>query len=310
MLILARTTLCASLFAGLSFGFDIAHSQEPTSGSDPPAEQGTQPPTPDQPRADQPAITIKAIPGEGAEDKSNQEERDRREKAEVDRKVAFETQRVADYTFWLGAFSLGLFFAAIVQVALFFWQLRLIDRSLGDAKRAADAAAEGARAAKLSADSLQIIEGAYVFPEIVTEDIAGSLDALMTGFTVTNRLRVRYSFKNFGKTPAIIQSFSADLIHPDQVHLRSVNADARQTVRKTILGAGDSTSVAEPLETEITANQNEAAGIKEGRSHLYFNGNIRYADIWGNRWSFPFDWVYSPAQGRFIPDNQHRQKAG
>jgi hypothetical protein len=48
--------------------------------------------------------------------------------------------------------------------------------------------------------------------------------------------------------------------------------------------------------------------VVKSATRLYFTGEIIYADIWGTKWQFSFDWEYSPKHGRLIPDNQARRK--
>jgi hypothetical protein len=58
----------------------------------------------------------------------------------VDEKVAFETQRIADYTDRLSLFTIFLFGVAALQAGLFTWQLLLIKSSALDTRKAAEAA--------------------------------------------------------------------------------------------------------------------------------------------------------------------------
>jgi hypothetical protein len=161
-----------------------------------PSTQMVQPPSLDERGTDKIPLTVKVLPAQGAEEKAVEEERNRQEKATIDEKIAFETQRVADYTFWLSAFTLAVFFSATVQVGLFFWQLILIKRGTQDAENAG-------RAAKISADataeSVELLRSnairelrAYVFVE--TADISEFRDGKQPDCTVT--------IKNSGKTPA------------------------------------------------------------------------------------------------------------
>src|SRR5882672_8057474 len=107
--------------------------------------QTQQPSTPEQRGTEQVPFAVKIIPGQDAEEKANKEEHDRQEKAKIDEKLAFETQRIADYTDRLALFTIFLFCVAVLQAVLFVWQLLLIRESLIDAKVAADAAKEGAK---------------------------------------------------------------------------------------------------------------------------------------------------------------------
>jgi len=189
--------------------------------------------------------------------------------------------------------TIGLYLAGEKQIAV--------------ANKTADAAKEAAVAAEKSANALPIIEGAYLFPDIIIDHVADSLSAFEQSQVKTNRLIIEFQVKNFGRTPALIQSVHANLIHPDSINGRAFDNDHRKTVRKTILGSGEPT---ERLQTEIADfSREEAAHIKSGQSQLYFTGKIFYFDIWGQRWALFFDWEFSPSQGKFIPNHRPRDKA-
>ena len=88
----------------------------------------------------------------------------------------------------------------------------------------------------------------------------------------TNRLIVEFYLRNFGKTPAIIESYQADLIHPDSDDVKFPNSDIPQIVRKPILGGGDHT---DRLKAEIRDFSGEEwASVVAGQTHLYFNGHF------------------------------------
>lgn len=123
-----------------------AYSQEPSPSSEAPSNQPAQPSAPQQRGTDDAPFTIKILPSQDTEAKPKNEEQDWREKAEVDRKLAFETERIADYTFWLSAFTLTLFCAAVGQIVLFWIQLHYMRQGLRDAQITALAARDAAAA--------------------------------------------------------------------------------------------------------------------------------------------------------------------
>jgi hypothetical protein len=85
-----------------------------------------------------------------AEDQAQRAERESREKAIIDKKLAFETQRTADYTDRLARLTLLLFCAAVGQIALFWVQLRYMRVGTKDTGIAAGAAQTSADIARLS----------------------------------------------------------------------------------------------------------------------------------------------------------------
>jgi hypothetical protein len=96
----------------------------------PPSAPSAQPPAPDQRGTDQMPLSVKIIPRAPSKEEAAKEETERLEKASVDKKVAFETQRVADYTWYLAAFTVVLACVAIGQAGLFVWQLSYMKQGM------------------------------------------------------------------------------------------------------------------------------------------------------------------------------------
>jgi hypothetical protein len=97
------------LLAALLLLSGVAFSQ------DAPPNEPTQPPARNERGTDQEPFTVKILPAPGAQEKADKEEHERAEKAQIDRKLAFETQRIADYTDRLALFTLFLVFVAMGQ---------------------------------------------------------------------------------------------------------------------------------------------------------------------------------------------------
>jgi hypothetical protein len=137
----------------LLFALVVDSNGQPSKGSpnsNPPPTQSAQQPAADQRGTDQSPLSIKILPGSNSEERAEKEEHERQEKVQIDEKVAFETQRVADYTRWLAAFTLALFCAALGQIVLFWVQLRYMRVGTNDTGVAALAAQSSADIAKQS----------------------------------------------------------------------------------------------------------------------------------------------------------------
>jgi hypothetical protein len=238
---------------------------------------------------------VQVVPTSKSAEERTQEAEDREEKKSADRWLV-------RWTFALFAATLGLILATGVLGYFAYQQAR-------DMKASVAAAEDAAKAAKASAEALPVIEGGYVYPVIAKDNIEESLSAFQHSDVRTNRLRINFYFKNFGRTPANVLMYRAQLVmvNPDGPNLRAANTDTFRIVQKTTLGAVDHT---EPLETEIPDFSSDEWGsvVQSATTRLYFTGEVRYADIWGTKWQFSFDWEYSPAHGRLIPDNQARRK--
>ena len=120
-------------------GVALAQSSEPPA-SNAPATKSTKPAESDQRGTDKIPISVKILPAEGSAEQAAKAEKDSQEKAKIDEKIAFETQRIADYTNRLAWFTLLLFCIAVGQAGLFVWQLLYMRRGLRDAEDAAKTA--------------------------------------------------------------------------------------------------------------------------------------------------------------------------
>src|SRR5271165_7145294 len=112
----------------LLMGVATAQSPQPSLSINPPATQPTQPSASDKRGTDELPLTVKVLPAQDIKEKAEHEQQEQREKAEADRQLTFETRRIADYTFWLGIFTLALFCVAVLQAGLFVWQLLYMRR--------------------------------------------------------------------------------------------------------------------------------------------------------------------------------------
>jgi hypothetical protein len=103
-------------------------------------------------------------------------------------------------------FTGALVIVAMAQAALFIWQLRLVKRSLGPAE-------EAANAAKLNAEAVMVAEAAQIY---LTVDHSNLETMYGHGRHYDNSPTmhpspseppwIEYRLKNYGKSPAIIQS--------------------------------------------------------------------------------------------------------
>jgi hypothetical protein len=187
----------------------------------PPAQnkQAPQPPVPDQRGTDQAPLSVKILPAPGAEKQAEKQERDEKEKAETDRQLALETQRIADFTRLLAAFTAGLVVVALGQAGLFVWQLRYMRKGMKDAEHAATAANAAALAAQEQVEvaKAQIevtkigifdLERAYLdaFPsDTKTQFVTDPPPA--SGFFAAGdpmEIVVKVGMKNTGRTRAVI----------------------------------------------------------------------------------------------------------
>jgi hypothetical protein len=191
------TALFFALLAALAS--DSKAQLKKSSNTNPPSTQSASPPAPDQRGTDKMPLSVKITPREPSKEQAEKEEAERLEKAAVDKKVAFETQRVADYTWWLAFLTLFVVMTAIGQAGLFVWQLGYMKKGMKDATIAARAASRSAIAtvaqAKIARDTLTKVQRPYVF--------AFGIQFLEQGIHEGEAF-VTYTVANYGETPATI----------------------------------------------------------------------------------------------------------
>jgi hypothetical protein len=250
------------LLAALLLLSGVAFSQ------DAPPNEPTQPPARNERGTDQEPFTVKILPAPGAQEKADKEEHERAEKAQIDRKLAFETQRIADYTDRLALFTLFLVFVAMGQASLFVWQLLYMRQGLRDTQIAAIAAKDAANTQTNTflATHRPRVRIKHVF---FTDEIRPNTP-----------LTVRVTCVNSGTTEATITEFGASchIIAKDKF-LPFPNPPIPQVVNNARypLACGITLHLPNVLNA-ITLTGDQIARIRSGGEKLYCIGYLRYLD--------------------------------
>jgi hypothetical protein len=267
-------------------------SKQPSSGANPPSKQSTQPPAPDQRGTDQSPVVVKILPAPNTEKQTEKQEREWQEKELIDKKLAFDTQRIADYTWWLASLTGCLFAIAVIQAGFFFWQLRYMRKGMEDAAIAANAAALSARAAI-----------ALELPIITAEP---------DGFSWGNSRRVgdemlidsfgieRVRFFNSGRTAAVLLEIAFGYTIGN--HLPS---EPSYTLTKPfsigcLLQSEPFSKAINEFEFDVPAgtyNEFRASSTK-----IWFYCNLIYLDFMQTRHEAAFCWEKNPGSGSFRDD--------
>jgi hypothetical protein len=197
---------------------------------------------------DQAPFTIKILSPDDAEKKTEKEERERAEKADIDKKLASETERIADYTWGLVAATLLLFFAAVAQIFLFWTQLQYLRGEAENTKTLAEQA-------KQSTQHMRLIERAYVTGGFGERDTSNRLCA---------------SVHNNGKTPAIIDYMFIDMRPLGKPPPLSEIFTKRKYVNYSV-----------PPQSRIIARDHWVE--RSGAGDQIFFGRFWYTDIFGDK---------------------------
>jgi len=185
-----------------------------------------------------------------------------------------EEKRIADATVALAAITGVLaFFTALLWLATF--------RLARDAKRTADRqaretveslkiAADTARFAGSTVATMQSAEAPYLFPELVRIKTVN-----------VDRPMIVYRFRNYGRTPAVLNRFQDTTAFYDQLPPEPHFGESliSRPERETILGAGEAGTEIYcrlPVDTVGELHANFARGLR-----LYMTGRVGYEDVFG-----------------------------
>jgi hypothetical protein len=297
-MLIVRATVFVLVLLALTIG--DSHSQRRSRNQppvQPPRTQPAQAPTPDQRGTEQMPFAVKILPSENSKGQAEKEEQQRQEKAAVDKRVADETQRLALYTFWLTIFTLFLFVAAITQIGFFWWQLRIITRTIKPTEDAANAAKNAANAAIDQAKTAVAAERAYVTIAHMSPglDIQKDEKGASWGW-VTVRV------KNFGRTPARVTDvlLKPIILPKDEILPDIPNYARKRETRKIPKGF-----IVSNDEIFYGETYSLLPGIEAGTHKFWLCGYVDYIDQFGQRHRGGYARVYdapSDSRGRYRDD--------
>ncbi len=203
-----------------------------------------------------------------------------------------------------GFFTLWLVVIGGAQLALFWVQLHLIRESLVDARQAADAATKGAEAARLNAQAVIDAERGRPFVSIeahnLQEMVASAAQLPQHDDYTTSALRIKYTFKNYGRTPVIIKEVGHHFLM--QITPLSPILEERGYERlislpiEHIISPGDKSGpIVCQLDQRFTIA--DAKSVARVDNTLWFCGYISYDDTFGFGRELHFIWHYNGASG-------------
>jgi hypothetical protein len=206
-------------------------------------------------------------------------------------------------TTWLTKDAAGFFTFALVivgglQAIMFLAQLRLIRESLTPAKEAADAAKEAAVAAKLNAEAVINADRAHLYVVIQDHNVSGLIDAVADAkFSVAiakDRMDppvLAYVFKNYGKTPAIVESvMHCVAFKKDEGGIRTYEPFDRAL---EIIGEREEI---EPIATSFDERPflaEDAKALGDHDTMLFFYSEVTFRDAFNQRHTVRSDFLYS-----------------
>lgn len=117
----------------------------------------------------------------------------------AEERLAFDTERLADYTYDLALWTLCLVLVAAIQATLFVWQLRVMHTTLADSKKIAEANVRSANATTETVETFKVKERARLLAG--NANVRIHVKKLDDG-RVQRILDVTIRLLNYGGTPA------------------------------------------------------------------------------------------------------------
>jgi hypothetical protein len=168
-----------------------------------------------------------------------------------------------------------LLVTAIAQVILFFWQLRLIRESAGDAQKAATAAHKSADAAQTQAQSLMTAQRAWL--SFINVEARPFENARGPGVDGASGYRFQIQLRNAGNTPALSANLYSDgRLVPANAEVPAFGETPKNDVesRRGVLAQGVHFSSAPYL---LLAR--DLAALQNRQVRLFLFARIEYEDI-------------------------------
>jgi hypothetical protein len=159
-----------------------------------------------------------------------------------------------------------------------------------------------ADAAKNSADAVLAAERARFFVVIENHNLEIILLAAEKGQIAAMRgtpPRVKYCFRNYGKTPGVIQEISRSIfIGPAPPPDPLIFVLSEDTPIEEMVAAGDKTNAWDCLMNDPITMQ-QATSILSGQTHFWFYGRLYYRDVFGGRQVHKFLRRYTRLRGNW-----------
>jgi cbb3-type cytochrome oxidase subunit 3 len=193
--------------------------------------------------------------------------------------------RIADYTAALALFTAVLVLVSSAQIYFLF--------------RADKTARTAANAAKQSADFLRNIERAYVF---IDYELLRERNAALKEGGISPYKQIELVFKNFGRTPAIVNGINFKCLYWQNRYLPEMKADSMKIPSGIAIGSGSPWSI--PAIFKGTQRHiNEAMG---GAGSIYLYGEIAYRDMLGEQRETGFccEWNFAEAHFFMAPNTK------
>jgi hypothetical protein len=150
-----------------------------------------------------------------------------------------------------------------------------------------------ANAGKQSADSLRNIERAYVF---IDYELLRVRNAALKIGGISPRKQIELVFKNFGRTPAVVNGINCKCFHWPNRYLPEIEAVSIKFPSGIAIGSSSPWSVPAIFD----GTQRDINDAMSGAGSIYLYGKVAYLDMLGEQRETGFCCEWSFAEGQFF----------
>jgi hypothetical protein len=261
----------------------------------PPTKTSAPNPAQQERGTDNSPVVVRILPAE----KSQSELDNDLERQKSDRRQVELTGDLANYTklLFIATGLLGLIATGLVGVGYF--QVRQGKRSVAAAVKAADASL-------LSAEALIGAERAHLFVIVKSTELHQALrGSVYYGDSESPELLdskiprpyLEFAIKNTGRTAAIMQDVSYQLVQAD-AETTEWQFAYQDTIVHTVVEGGEETTPPTPCVSDHDLTIADSKAAIDGSRPIYFYGSVRFRDTF--RRQYQYSWRYEYRARRFV----------
>jgi hypothetical protein len=274
--------------------------------SDGPGSQPSAPNANQQPKSDNPPLTLEAVQRELGSitraieaHKDDAEAKRKEQREESDLKAQWQMARWAKYAVYVAIGALILTVAGVFLI----WRTLIHTRRAADAARdmvvegekATKATVIAATAAQSAAEASLAAERARFFIVVDETNFTSILNdhvhrydehGIFGGSGRASLPKIKYRIRNYGKTPGIIKELSTGMILSTEP-IDCVYSVQIDSFSETMIAAGDTTKQREHDFWSALDNV-QAAAIQNNQARLWFFGRVDYDDVMGRNHTHRF----------------------
>lgn len=190
-----------------------------------------------------------------------------------------------------------LFLATVVLSLIAFFQLLVFGWQGYQLRRSVDVLSQAERA------QVFVVVGEHNLPDAVKVFTRYPNSPTMHVGPLQSEISVSYTFKNYGKTPALLREISSRLVYFKKLPAYPYYIASDAILKEYMLAPNDTIVLPHCRLEDMT--KEDASTVVHAYSYIWFYGRVIYDYNFGKRHEHRFLWRYGGAHG-FRPNYEHK----